>query len=401
MNNLKFLQRLAGVLVAAAVLAGCAAPTAAPIQPPPPPPPPPSPPTFQPPAPQPPTYAPPTVPVGGSLFKLVKEVEVTPSGNYLNADFARIGYVPGIDRFVVTFGTMLNQAEGGCANESFDAFMGVYKEYAYKEYTSDMEETGKAGIVSCHATSDTGGLFIGNDFYLASAETRNNVEGWNLAKFDALTWASQVDFFYPLADSQMRAGDPTVAFVNGLIDFSGVNEGSAGGTHHNFFTTDLHFVNQRNLSDVQNNGFSSLISQNGITYFLTSQAGMDGAPWSVIVMQYDPNWTYRGVKTLIEHAATPQGLAFDDSRYYVAYTERTDGFPFAENIHLAAFDINWNLVDDIALTSYTLQDQTSSIHPWLILKDNRLYVSYSQNAPAGGIESLQSYVKVYELTQNP
>jgi hypothetical protein len=196
----------------------------------------------------------------------------------------------------------------------------------------------------------------------------------------------------------MEAADPTVAFVNGQIDISDVYEG-IGGTHHNFFTTDLQFVGKQLLSDTEHTGFSSMITLGGITYFLSSRAGF---PRSVIVMQYNPSWTYLGVKTLREHAATPQGLAFDGTRFYVAYTERTtDGFPFSENVHLAAFDTSWNLVDDIALTNYMLQDQTSSIHPWLALRDNRLYVSYSQNAPAGGIETLQAYVKVYELSLNP
>ena len=397
MNSPKFLQKLIGVILAIVFLAGYGAPSATPAPPPtfPPPPPlsPPPPPDLLPPPP--PSPASPTVSTGGSLFKLVKKVEVTPSGNYQNADFVRIGYVPGRHRIIVTFGTMLSQPEGGC--ETLDPFYGLYKAYAYKEYTDGMVETGKAGIVSCHATSDTGGFFRGNDFYLASAETNNNVEGWNLAKFNAVTWASSADYWYPLTDSQMRAGDPTVAFVNGQIDVSSVHEG-LGGTHHNFFTTDLQFVSQRLLSDTQHQGFSSMISQGGITYLLTSKAGIS---WSVILMQYLPSWTYLGVITLREHAATPQGLAFDGTRYYVAYTDRTDGFPFVENVHLAAFDTSWNLIDDIALTSHTLQEQTSSIHPWLVLRNNRLYVSYSENAPAGGIETLQAYVKVYQLHQNP
>ena len=194
----------------------------------------------------------------------------------------------------------------------------------------------------------------------------------------------------------MHAADPTVAFVNGQVDISSVYGDNA--THHNFFTTDLQFVSKRLLSDTPHIGFSSMITLGGITYFLSSRPETGEAPWAVIVMQYDPSWTYLGVKTLIEHAATPQGLAFDGTRFYVAYTERTDGFPFSENVHLAAFDTSWNLIDDIALTNYTLQDQTSSIHPWLVLRDNRLYVSYSQNAPAGGIETLQAYVKVYDVS---
>ena len=95
------------------------------------------------------------------------------------------------------------------------------------------------------------------------------------------------------------------------IDISGVYEGPGGGTYHNFFTTGLQFVSKKLLSDTQHNGFSSMITLGAIPYFLSSRAEMAGAPWSVIVMQYNPSWTYLGVKTLREHAATPQGLAFD------------------------------------------------------------------------------------------
>jgi hypothetical protein len=326
----------------------------------------------------------------GSLFTFVKEVQVTPSGNSTSADFVRMSYVPGRDRFILTYGTMLTQPQGGC--DTADPFYGLYKAYAYKEYTADMVETGQAGIVSCHATTDTGGFFLGNVFYLASAEVHDNVEGWTLAKFDAVSWAKLVELWYPFTDSSWHAGDPTVALVNGQIDVSSAYDGP--GTHHNFFTTDLQFVSKRILSDTANVGFSSLITLGGITYFLSSQPGVR---WSVILMQYDLIWNYLGVRTLVDGAATPQGLAFDGNRFYVAFTQRTDGFPFAENVHLAAFDTAWNLVDDIALTSFTLQDQTSSIHPWLALRNNRLYVSYSQPRPAGGIETLQAYVKVYDL----
>jgi hypothetical protein len=330
-----------------------------------------------------------------NLFKLVKEVQVTPSGDYLNADFVRIGYVPGRDRFIVTFNTMVR--DSGWCSGSFDGFYGLYRVYAYKEYTADMDETGRDSIVSCHGTTDTGGLLFGADFYLASMEFHNGVAGWYLTRFNAVTWARLVEFFYPLNDFRMQASDPTVAFVNGQIDISGVYEGG-GGTHHNFFTTDLHFVRQMLLSHTPHSGFSAMITLGGITHFLSSRTGTPDAPWAVIVMQYDPNWAFLGVKTLREHAATPQGLAFDGSRFFVAYTERTDGLPFIENIHLAAFDLDWKLIEDIPLTHYTLQDSTSSIHPWLVLKDNRLYVSYCQNSPAGGIETLQAYVKVYEIT---
>jgi hypothetical protein len=408
MNSPQLLHRSIGMILAIAVLAGCGAPAAAPTPSPtfpppspspfsPPNPPPPPPGTFSPPNPPPGTFLPPPptptqpVPPTGQpgLFTLVKSVQVTPSGNYLNGDFLRIAYVPGRDRFVVTFNTRLSQTEGGCT-----APQGTIPAYAYKEYTADMVETGNAGVISCHAMIDTGGLFVGNDFYLASAERKDNVEGWNVAKFNAVTWASSVDYFYPLTDSQAVGGDPMVAYVNGQVDISSVYGDNA--THHNFFTTDLQFVSKRLFSDTPHFGFNSMITQGGVINFLSSQ----GALGDLIVMRYDPSWTYLGVKTLKEHAATPMGVAFDGNRFYVAYTDasqRTTGC-MCENVHLAAFDTSWNLVDDIALTSLTLQDQMSAIHPSLAMKDNRLYVAYAQNAAGGGVDTLQVYVKVYDVS---
>jgi hypothetical protein len=366
MNILKFSIKLVGMAVTVLLMAGCTPPADSPSV---------------------------------SLFKMVKEVQVTPAGNYLNADFVRIGYVPGRNRFIVTFNTMLYQPEGGCSSDSFDAALGLYREYAYIEYTADMVQTGLSGIVSCHATTDTGGCFDGDDFYLASMEFNNNAGGWHLAKFNAVTWANSAGYFYPLSDSRMQAADPTVAIVNGQVDISGIDE-SSGGTHHNFFTADLQFLSQRILDDTPHSGFSSMIALDGIIHFLSSRTETAKDPWAVVVMQYDANWNYLGVKTLRENAATPQGLAFDGTQFYVAYTVRTSGFPFIENVHLAAFDKNWSIIEDIALTNFTQENQTSSIHPWVVLKDKRLYVSYSQNSPAGGIETLQAHVKVYELNPN-
>src|SRR3972149_2398306 len=67
-------------------------------------------------------------PQSESLFTLVKTVTITPSGNYTNGDFVRIAYVPGRDRFIVTFNTRLSQTEGGCT-----APQGTIPAYAYKE----------------------------------------------------------------------------------------------------------------------------------------------------------------------------------------------------------------------------------------------------------------------------
>ena len=87
------------------------------------------------------------------LFNPVKEVRVTPTGEYLNADFVRIGYGPGRDRFIVAFSTMAR--DSGFCSESFDKFYGCDRVYTFREYMADINETGKDSIVSCHGTNDT------------------------------------------------------------------------------------------------------------------------------------------------------------------------------------------------------------------------------------------------------
>ncbi len=74
-------------------------------------------------------------------------------------------------------------------------------------------------------------------------------------------------------------------------------------------------------------------------------------------MQYDTNWNYLGTKTLEKKSSAPEGMAFDGTRFYVSYLDvPCEKYPCADNVRLAAFDANWNLVDDIAVTSYTEQD---------------------------------------------
>src|SRR5574341_1943570 len=137
MNGPKFQYKAMIVTCVVVLLAGCAAPTAAltvsPTFPPPPA-------TTLPPPPQPTLLSPPTPALpaqpGGQLFKLVQTVQITPDPNYLTGAFARINYVPATDHFVVTFGGILAQPPSGCGEKGF----------AYKEYTTEMQETEKTGV---------------------------------------------------------------------------------------------------------------------------------------------------------------------------------------------------------------------------------------------------------------
>lgn len=392
MDNQNFLRKLIGVILVIVFLVGCGVPAATPTLPY----------TFPPPPP------PPTVSTSGNLFTLVKSVKVTPVSNISGGLFVRVGYVPGRNNMVVSFKGRLGGPEGGCdVNDNYA--------HAWREYTVNMEETGKYGIVTCQVGYDVGGLFLGNNFYYAamSHDNVNNLNGWWLAKYDAVTWMNLVNlFFYPLTQGENN-GDPMIVPVNGQIDISGkyyksVDEELATATHHQFFTPDLQFVSKRILTDTPNIDLSSLLLVNGIKNFITSTAFVGG---DLIVMQYDSDWNYLSTRTLVRGASQPEGAAFDGMRFYVTYVDMSScnmSFPScAMNIRLAAFDSNWNLLEDIPVTNFALDEDKVPARPSLTLLNNRIYVVYDQqesgresNQPPENME-IQVYVKVYELRQNP
>jgi hypothetical protein len=306
---------------------------------------------------------------------------------------------------VIAFNTNLNQPEGGCPDPA----------YAYKEYTTDMVETGDQGVISCKALSDTGGVFFGDDLYFAAIGLENGKDGWWLEKYNAITWAQSASLFYPMASGE-GAGDPMLALVNGQLDVSSMYQPDptliwgpfeSAATFHDFFnSTDLQFVSKRILSDTPHIGLSSMITANNTINFISGTALLG----DVIVMQYDLNWNYLGTKTLRQKAGAPMGVAFDGQRFYLAYLDLPcSDVPCDEfNVRLAAFDANWNLLDDIAVTSYALEDHKVPARPTLLLWNGRLYVGYdgwgdkpyvANVDPA--LADLQAFVSVYELTQKP
>jgi hypothetical protein len=385
MIGAKWLQAVLGAVVAVVLLVGCATPTAK------------------------------EPPGQSSLFKLTQTSQVTPVGNYQWGGFSRIGYVPGRDRMVVTFDTLLGHPEGECTDGG----------YAYREYTTDMVPTGTMGLINCYGgTMDTGGLFVGDDFYFANQAPGSlaGTEGWRLFKYNAVTWKELASTFLVLRSSSDSAsqgvqepGDPMIALVNGQIDISStyrsatstVTPGPMAGwaTHHQFFTTDLQFVSKRVLSDTPHINMSSMVSANGIINFVTGTALFG----DLIVMQYDQNWDYLRTKTLKKKSATPEGLAFDGERFYVSYLDvpctGTDLKGCYMNVRLAAFDSNWNLLEDIAVTSFTPNDHKQPGRPSLTLHNGRIYVCYDQNedeefspSESPRTSDVRVYVKVYQVS---
>ncbi len=71
--------------------------------------------------------------------------------------------------------------------------------------------------------------------------------------------------------------------------------------------------------------------------------------------------------------------------FYVSYldTSQRDPGPFIghfyPNVHMAVFDRNWNLLDDVAVTSFVHEDHRFPGIPWVTWHDNLLYESYDMD----------------------
>jgi hypothetical protein len=282
-----------------------------------------------------------------------------------------------------------------------------------------MQETGQTGRIiwvpdACEA-GDWGLVMVDNTLYLVKMHgVPGQWSGWRMFKYDAVSWKALGEVDVPLDLPKEKDNDPMVAYVNGQLDLSGQYDASGSpplleagaATHHQFFSTDLKPLGKKILADTPHITGSSMIYVDGIYYFVTANAFMG----DLIVMRYDENWKYLGVKELVKTAHWSQGIAFDGERFYVAYlntSQRTQpGFlPVYLNVRLAAFDRDWNLVDDVAVTNYAPSDNKQPGRPWVIVHQNRLYVSYDLDTvdPARHMELLQwqARVSIYELTQRP
>jgi hypothetical protein len=146
----------------------------------------------------------------GSLFTSLGTTTVTPDGNLLGGGFARIYRVAATGRLVVTFNTPIDQPEGGCTGAA----------HAYKEYTTEMQETGSKGVISCEGGFDTGSLLVGDSYYLVSMHREGETAGWLIGKYDAATWAQETRIFHAVDDPYEQQGDPMVTYVDGVLDVS-------------------------------------------------------------------------------------------------------------------------------------------------------------------------------------
>ena len=339
------------------------------------------------------------------IFKLVKTVKVTPDSQFLTGSFARINYVPAIDRFVVTFGTKGSIEKNNCQGGG----------YAYKEYTTEMQETGNSAEFTwdpdaCEA-NDSGSCMVDNTYYFVHVPSEAGMPyGWSITAYDAVTWNKLAERIVPLTNPNEGNLDPCIAFINGQFDVSdqynpnGIwQEGTY--SHHRFFSDGLDSLGYRILDDFPHISGASMILADNVIHIISA----DAFSGDLYVLRYDTDWNFIEAKMLMEKAFWAQGVVFDGKMFYVSYlntSQRTEpGFlPVHLNVHIAAFDRNWELVEDMAVTQFTEADYKQPGRPWLILHDNKLFLSFDCDSvdAATGEEMLrwQAIVKVYEITND-
>jgi hypothetical protein len=334
-------------------------------------------------------------------IEFIRSIQVTPDDEFLTGSFARINYVPATNRFVVTFGTKASTEP----NTSLGAG------YAYKEYNLDMQETGKSGIIEWYTNvteaGDSGSCMVNNTYYCAFVSQSNPAYGWTIVKYDASDWTRLKEMFF-LLDYPIQGNlDPCVAYVNGHLDVcdqynpSGIwQEGNS--SRHYLFTADLQPIGMIETNDTPNISGASIIFEDGIYYYVTANVYSGG----LVLMKYDSDWNYLGMKDLIPQAHWSQGLLSDGRYFYVAYLDtslRNTGtfFPVYPNVRLAVFDRNWNLMHIENITDFARSDNKKGGRPWVILHGDSLYVSYDVDTVNITTEEeelkWQAYISIYKV----
>ncbi len=349
-----------------------------------------------------------TTPAAQPSFKFIKTVTVTPDEAFSTAGLGLVKYVPATDRLLVFLAAEVSKTPPGCPGRRI---------HAYKEYTLDMEPTGNSAVFNCWG-GDAIVLMVDNSLYFAAdGPDKAGTAGWWFYKYDASTWKQVGEEFHVPAEEfpAEHTDGPALAYVNGMIDlFAAYAEGGQVGgmllPRHHFFTPDLQPLEERTLTEGPVMYGASLLYVDGVYYYITS-TGPDG---DIVVRRYGQDWKFLDEKT-VRQDATLTSTQSDGQRFYVAFMDNTQRVPSdsiaAFNIHFAAFDRDWNLIEDVPVTTYVPADGMQTDSPGLLLHDGRLYVSYTahkvnpetfQDCPDPTkpcrIEH-QVYVSVYELVQ--
>ncbi len=346
-----------------------------------------------------------------STVSLVKEVAVTPDDLYSYGAFCRVNYLPKTDQFFVTFGgANQNVQQKNSLNNSIPVGGAEGGNgYSYKIYSEDFVETGKNGIIH-NGGGDAASVLVGDFYYFLAGGSL----GWMIEKIDTKTWkvVEKVDIATEVGRELLN--DQMLAYANGHLVASGLydkNQGSGGdqrrsdptkgyATHNRVLSAELDQLDYFILDDTPHINASSLLFIDGVYHYITSSAYFG----DLIVMKYDEDWNYLSVKKLEDGGQWPQGAVYDskEEKFYVAFIDldltKENPASGPTNIALGIFDKDWELLEKIIVTD--LSENESGGRPWVILQDDRLYVSYDVSTrQANGEENKdwQCLVNIYEM----
>lgn len=327
---------------------------------------------------------------GVSSVQLLDTVAVTPDDTYAYGAFCRVNYLESANQFFVTFGG--SSPLGGDINAPGRAGGAEGGNgYSYKIYDQDFESTGENGIVS-NGGGDAASVYVDGYYYFLSGAPG----GWQIVKFDPTTWATVDTVQFELDEQHEAVNDQMLAYANGQLVASSIYNASntsertdqretdpnAGyGTHNRIFSTELDLLDYFILEDTPHINGSYLIYLDGVYNYITSTAYFG----DVIVMQYDTDWNYLGVKTIAEHGQWSQGAVYDEvtKQFYVSYIDfgeldangRIIGGR-SPNVVLGIYNEDWDLVEKVAVTNIESSDHSGAGRPSVIIEDGKIYVSY-------------------------
>lgn len=323
-------------------------------------------------------------------YELLKEVAVTPDETYSYGAFCRVNYLEAGDEYFVSFGGSIPIAQQEVPGERAGGAEGG-NGYSYKIYDSDFEYTDETGVVASTG-GDAASVYADGYYYFLIGDPK----GWKILKIDTAT-REEVDSVVIEMDVQHEArNDQMLAYANGFLIASSLydagneseemdqlntdpNTGLA--THNRIFNTDLEQLDYFILDDTPHINASYVVYVDGVYNYVTSTALFG----DLIVMQYDEDWNYLGVKTIAEHGNWSQGALYDEDteRFYVSYVdfgELTDMGKLSpgktSNINLGVFDKEWKLIENIAVTDFVFDDNIRAGRPSVIINDGKILVSY-------------------------
>ncbi len=367
----------------------------------------------------------------GNLFNFIRKIEVKSNDHFSDntvpgVSSNEIFYIPMTGNFVVMLKTSppktpiplppLTESDHPCLDSCPLGTLG------YQELDTDLQPTANHGYLICDI-GDWNSRVIDNNLYLVKVWNKGpgTADFWRLFKYDIETWEELGTVDIPLDSLQEWSDGPTISFINGMITISGeyfpggTPDGPKGrGSHHHFLTPDLQLMGKKILvsPDVPPHCPESTLRQipNGNIIMFTASAYYG----DLIVMILDKNWNFVEKHLLRSKAFFPLGAVNFGGYWFVAYNDlskRFPGPPWPEgdppiaNVALAAFDTDWNLIQDEIVTDFdTVPDsvgRTEAGGSWVELLGNHLYVSYTVMTFTPieyKIDSEQTFVNEYELT---